>query len=78
MHGNQLVEVARLAEESGAQLVLSMLSDKLSGELDDERYVVLSLSQDEKLLLRGDSGLEAAMTGAELTFFSPWRLLLRP
>lgn len=51
VHGNQLVEVARLAEESGVQLVLSMLSDKLPRELDDERYVVLSLSQDEKLFL---------------------------
>ena len=51
VHGNQLVEVARLAEESGLQLVLSMLSDKLPEELDDDRYVVLSLSQDEKLFL---------------------------
>lgn len=26
---------------------------------------------------RGDSGFEDAMTGTELTFFSPWRLFLR-
>ena len=51
VHGNQLVEVARLAEESGVQLVLSMLSDKLPDGFDDSRYVVLSLSQENKLFL---------------------------
>lgn len=51
VHGNQLVEVAHVAEESGVQLVLSMLSDKLPAGFDDGRYVVLSLSQEDKLFL---------------------------
>ena len=49
VHGNQLREVARVAEESGVQLVISMLRDKLPSEMADSSNVVLELSARDKL-----------------------------
>lgn len=49
MHDNQLVKIARLVNERGTQFVASILQDKLPEELKDERYVILRLSQTDKL-----------------------------
>ena len=49
MHDNQLVKIARLVNERGIQFVASILRDKLPEELTDDRYIVLRLSQADKL-----------------------------
>jgi hypothetical protein len=49
MHDNQLVKIARLVNERGIQFVASILKDKLPDELKDDRYIVLRLSQADKL-----------------------------
>lgn len=49
MHDNQLVNIANLANERGIQFVSSILKDKLPGELNQEKYFVVKLSQNEKL-----------------------------
>jgi uncharacterized protein YydD (DUF2326 family) len=49
MHDNQLINIVDLVETEGIQLVSSILRDKLPNELNDEKYIVLSLSQDDKL-----------------------------
>lgn len=50
MHGNQLINIARLVEEKRIQFVVSILRDKLPPELDDEKYFAVSLSQTDKAL----------------------------
>lgn len=50
VHGNQLVNIARLVEEKKIQFVASMLRDKLPPELDDEKYFAVTLSQTDKAL----------------------------
>lgn len=50
VHGNQLVNIARLVEEKKIQFVASMLRDKLPPELDDEKYFAVRLSQTDKAL----------------------------
>ncbi len=51
MHDNQLVRIARLVErkKQHVQFVASILRDKLPAELNDERNIVLKLSQSDKL-----------------------------
>ena len=49
MHGNQLLKIANLVNTRGIQFVASILRDKLPEELNKDEYVVLKLSQDDKL-----------------------------
>ncbi len=49
MHGNQLVNIARLVNAEGIQFVASILKDKLPEELNNENYFIVNLSQDDKL-----------------------------
>jgi uncharacterized protein YydD (DUF2326 family) len=51
MHGNQLIEIADLVSKEceHVQFVASILKDKLPTELNDEKYFVVKLSQDDKL-----------------------------
>lgn len=49
LHGNQLYKISQLAKEQGIQVVISMLHDKLPEGLSSENYVILRLSQDDKL-----------------------------
>ena len=56
MHGNQLLKIANLVNVKGIQFVASILKDKLPEELNKDEYVILELSQDDKLfrIERGD------------------------
>jgi len=49
MHGNQLLKIANLVNVRGIQFVASILKDKLPEELNKDAYVILKLSQDDKL-----------------------------
>ncbi len=49
MHDNQLLQTAQLVNEKGIQFVASILKDKLPEELNREEYVIVRLSQREKL-----------------------------
>ena len=49
MHDNQLLQTAQLVNEKGIQFVASILRDKLPEELNREEYVIVRLSQREKL-----------------------------
>lgn len=49
MHDNQLLRIADLVNKKGIQFVASILKDKLPEELNKDEYVVLKLSQDDKL-----------------------------
>lgn len=51
MHDNQLTKIARLVERERkhVQFVASILRDKLPSELNQEKYFVVKLSQEEKL-----------------------------
>ena len=50
MHGNQLLSTAKFVEEyHNLQFVASILSDKLPNELKDDKYIVVKLSQNDKL-----------------------------
>jgi uncharacterized protein YydD (DUF2326 family) len=49
MHDNQLLRIANLVNARGIQFVASILKDKLPVELNKDEYVVLKLSQDDKL-----------------------------
>jgi len=49
MHGNQLSMIAKLVNAKGIQFVASILKDKLPAELDKSDYVILRLSQEDKL-----------------------------
>jgi len=49
MHGNQLLKIANLVNVKGIQFVASILKDKLPGELNKDEYVILKLSQEDKL-----------------------------
>ena len=49
MHNNQLVRIVNLVEREGIQFVASILKDKLPQELNREKFIVLRLSQEEKL-----------------------------
>ena len=49
MHDNQLLRIANLVNAKGIQFVASILKDKLPNELNKDEYVVLKLSQKDKL-----------------------------
>lgn len=50
VHGNQLLGTAKFVEEyHNLQFVASILSDKLPDELKDDKYIVIKLSQNDKL-----------------------------
>lgn len=49
VHDNQLIKIAKLANAKRMQIVVSILKDKLPEELDKNEYVILKLSQENKL-----------------------------
>lgn len=51
MHDNQLARIGRLVSRKASQIqfVASILRDKLPAEMDDERWVIVKLSQADKL-----------------------------
>jgi len=49
MHGNQLLRIADLVNKKGIQFITSILRDKLPEGLNKDEYVVLKLSQENKL-----------------------------
>lgn len=49
MHDNQLQMIARLVNSGGIQFVASILKDKLPDELNKDEFIILKLSQDNKL-----------------------------
>ena len=49
MHDNQLVKISRLVNRKGIQFVSSILNDKLPAELNKDEFIVLKLSQKDKL-----------------------------
>jgi uncharacterized protein YydD (DUF2326 family) len=54
MHDNQLLKIAQLVNSKGIQFVASILKDKLPEELNREEYIVVKLSQGDKLFRIGD------------------------
>ncbi len=58
MHGNQLLRIASFVNANGIQFVASILKDKLPEELNKDEYVVLQLSQEDKLF-RIEWGIDA-------------------
>lgn len=49
MHDNQLVKIKDMVNQSDIQFVASILRDKLPSELDNEDYIILKLSEKDKL-----------------------------
>lgn len=49
MHDNQLIKIANLVNRKGIQFVASILKDKLPEELNQDAFIVLKLSQNDKL-----------------------------
>jgi len=49
MHDNQLIKIANLVNQYDIQLITSILKDKLPTELNNDGYVILSLSENDKL-----------------------------
>lgn len=49
MHDNQLIMVADFLKDRNIQLVISILKDKLPEELNKEEYLIVKLSQSDKL-----------------------------
>jgi hypothetical protein len=49
MHGNQLLMIAQLVRDEEIQFIASILKDKLPQELNKDSYIVLKLSQNDKL-----------------------------
>jgi uncharacterized protein YydD (DUF2326 family) len=62
MHDNQLARIGVLVDRlsNHVQFVASILRDKLPPELNEERFVVVKLSQDEKLFRIENQGQEPA------------------
>lgn len=58
MHGNQLLKIANLVNARGIQFVTSILKDKLPEKLNKDEYVIVKLSQDDKLF-RIENGIDA-------------------
>lgn len=59
MHDNQLLKIANLVDEKNVQFIASILRDKLPIELDQEKYIIVKLSQADKLF-RIEQGPKAA------------------
>jgi uncharacterized protein YydD (DUF2326 family) len=49
MHGNQLLKVNEFAWTNNIQLVFSILKDKIPEQLNNNKHIVLRLSEDDKL-----------------------------
>ena len=49
MHGNQLLRIANVVNMKGIQFIASILKDKLPGKLNKDEFVILKLSQGDKL-----------------------------
>lgn len=49
MHGNQLLKVNDFAWKNNIQLVFSILKDKIPEEINNDKHIVLSLSEKDKL-----------------------------
>ena len=49
MHDNQLLRIGHLVNDKGIQFVASILQDKLPDELNKDEYIVVKLSQKDKL-----------------------------
>jgi uncharacterized protein YydD (DUF2326 family) len=49
MHDNQLVKIAEFVSDRDIQFVASILKDKLPHELNNDKYFVVQLSQEDKL-----------------------------
>ena len=49
MHDNQLINIAEYVNQYNIQFVASILKDKLPSELQNDEYIILKLSQDDKL-----------------------------
>lgn len=49
MHGNQLTKVNNYAWKNNLQLVFSILEDKIPSELNNDKHIVLRLSEKDKL-----------------------------
>ncbi len=49
MHDNQLLRIGNFVNAKGIQFVASILKDKLPDELNKDEYVVVKLSQEDKL-----------------------------
>ncbi len=49
MHGNQLIKVSDFIKGKNIQLIFSILKDKLPEELNNDKNIILRLSQEDKL-----------------------------
>ncbi|MDO9269724.1 MAG: DUF2326 domain-containing protein [Methylobacter sp.] len=49
MHDNQLLRISNLVNAKGIQFIASILKDKLPEELNKDKYIVVKLSQEDKL-----------------------------
>ncbi len=49
MYDNQLLRIANLVNAKGIQFVASILKDKLPKELNQDKYIILKLSPENKL-----------------------------
>ena len=49
MHGNQLVKIGNFVNKNRIQFVASILKDKLPGKLNNDKYFIIQLSEDNKL-----------------------------
>ena len=49
MDDKQLVKIANLANNKNIQFIASILQDKLPEELNRDEYIILKLSEDDKL-----------------------------
>ncbi|MEF3087882.1 DUF2326 domain-containing protein [Bacillus altitudinis] len=49
MHGNQLLKVNDFAWKNDIQLIFSILKDKIPEEINNDKHIVLSLSEKDKL-----------------------------
>jgi uncharacterized protein YydD (DUF2326 family) len=49
MHDNQLIKLGKFANDNNIQLVAAMLKDKLPTDLNKDEYIIIRLSQSDKL-----------------------------
>ena len=57
MFGTQLIKVSEFANKNKIQLVFSILKDKLPEQLYNSNYIVIELSQNDKLFRIETKGL---------------------
>ncbi|MBL3531668.1 DUF2326 domain-containing protein [Companilactobacillus zhachilii] len=49
MHGNQLLQISDDSQKANVQVIVPILTDKIPSSLDDDKLIILRLSQNEKL-----------------------------